>query len=66
MAGAELPLLDQSVPDLSDSEESDGTGNTDADDKFEFTDDPNVVFAEEREGWKGFVSTRAGGLNSRG
>ena len=55
MAGAELPLLDQSVPELdgSDGEESATTDKADPDDKFEFTQDPNVVFKEEREGWKG-------------
>jgi hypothetical protein len=56
MAAATLPLLDQSTPELSEGEESDVTEMTEPEKKFEFKDDPNVVFAEEKEGWKGYVA----------
>lgn len=57
MAGAELPLLDQSTPELSEGEESDVTEQSEPKEKFEFKDDPEVVFAEEKEGWKGYAAT---------
>ena len=54
MAGAELPLLDQSNPDDStDSEDSEDIEK--AENIAKFDEDPNVVFAEEKEGWHGYA-----------
>lgn len=50
MAGAELPLLDLSLTDDSDSEAS---AVEPAEDVVPFTGDRNLVFAEEKEGWRG-------------
>lgn len=55
MVGAELPLLDMSIADEdTDSEESAAADK--ADDIAKFDEDPDVVFAEEKEGWHGCVS----------
>ena len=51
MAGAELPLLDMSLTDESDSETS--IDAEPAEDIVLFNEDPNVDFAEEKEGWRG-------------
>lgn len=56
MAAAELPLLDQSLPDDSDTDESAAAEKADDIAKFEFNEDPDVVFAEEKEGWSGYVN----------
>lgn len=60
LAAAELAIRDQTLPEghvykrrvESSDEESGGDDDAKADDIAK-EDDPNVVFAEEREGWRG-------------
>lgn len=59
MAGAELPIRDQTLPEGQLIMDVSSDGDTDEDDAAKADDiakedyDPDEVFAEEREGWRG-------------
>lgn len=60
LAGAELPIRDQTLPEgqyikdvLTDDDATDEDDAAKADDIAKEDYDPDVLFAEEREGWRG-------------